>query len=90
MVPAFVSSSLRSAIADFLRFEDRAPDEFRDLGDDGVSEGSKFRLNHDIGNIINHSTHRGFRTPSRAFLPCDCSPDRREAVGVGQCALCVL
>lgn len=30
-----------------------------------------------------HSHHVGFRLPSMAFSPCDCSPERRVAVRVG-------
>lgn len=39
---------------------------------------------HPIGSPMNHSHHVGFRLPSMAFLPCDCSPDRRVDVSVGK------
>ena len=44
-----------------FRFEDGPPDDFRDLRDDGVSEGSK--TVHPRGNPISHSTHIGFNAP---------------------------
>jgi hypothetical protein len=47
------------------RFEDRFADEFWDLWDDSVAEGSK--AVHPRGNPISHSTHVGF---SRPFNSC--------------------
>lgn len=39
----------------------RAPDDFRDLRDEGVTEGGK--AVHSGGNPISHSTHVGFNAP---------------------------
>jgi hypothetical protein len=44
-----------------FRFEDRLPDERRDLRDDRISEGSQ--TVHPSGNPISHSTHVGFSAP---------------------------
>jgi hypothetical protein len=63
--------------------KDGAADQFGDLWDYGVSEGGDKGPHHSDGNPINHSSHLGFSNPRKAFLPCDCRPDQREAVGVG-------
>lgn len=44
-----------------LLSHDCSPDDFDDLRDDGVSEGSK--AVHPGGNPISHSTHVGFNVP---------------------------
>ena len=69
-------------------FEDDSPDDFRDLRDDGVAEGSK--TVHPSGNPMSHSTHVGFNEPptvaARFGLPrmnCFGVLSRCEAVGVG-------
>jgi hypothetical protein len=48
-----------------FRLEDCAADDFGDLRDDGVSEGSK--AVHPRGNPMSHSTHVGFSAPPAAL-----------------------
>jgi hypothetical protein len=43
--------------------EDDAPDDFRDLRDDGVAECCELGLNQSSGNPMSHATHIGFRFP---------------------------
>ena len=59
-VAASYASSLR-LIRSLFRFDDAAPDPFRDLWDDGVSESSK--AVHPSGYPMSHSTHVGFSAP---------------------------
>src|SRR5690606_26967149 len=50
----------------FLHGYDSSSDEFRDLGDDSVSETSDSV--HPIGNPMSHSTHVGFSCPDTSHL----------------------
>jgi hypothetical protein len=49
-----------------IRLQDGVRDRFRDLRDDGVSEGSK--AVHPSGNPMSHSTHVGFKLPPTCSL----------------------
>src|SRR4051812_8020339 len=76
---------------------DRPADDFDDLRDDGIAEGSK--AVHSSGNPMSHSTHVGFNEPpsvtrtasfnGREFLSkvaCEAWPDfQSRAEGVGHC-----
>ena len=53
---------------------DCSPDDFRDLRDDGVAEGSK--AVHSAGYPMSHSTHVGFNPP----LPSGVTPSSSIAV----------
>jgi hypothetical protein len=45
--------------------DDALAEPLGDLGDEGVSEGSKSV--HPVGNPMSHSTHVGFRLPPTSF-----------------------
>jgi hypothetical protein len=61
--------------------ENCSPYDFRDLRDDGVSEGVTEQWL--VGNPMSHARKLWLSGPRIAFLPCDCRPERRVAVGVG-------
>jgi hypothetical protein len=54
----------------FLRFQDCAPDDFGDLRDDGVSEGSNSVCR--IGYPMKDSSHSGFNPPVAIFAKPTC------------------
>jgi hypothetical protein len=79
-----------------FRFDDRPPDDFDDLRDDGVSESPKSV--HPSGNPMSHSTHVGFNAPpatafsGKLFRPYWLGPPLLLAsctVGVGYIAAAV-
>jgi len=65
--------------------DDLSPNPLRDLGDEGISEGSKTA--HPSGNPISHSTHAGFSDPP-AFVGAlsDAGHDLKWPLGLGVAA----